>query len=280
MRRPSIKTLLLLPVVGAAAAASLTIALAPVLASPAILSLGEVEIGIGYAGSGWDLHIHDEGTNTEYEPDAAILRVLANAATSVPNDPAYAFLGNPGDAVWILPQVQDPNLLYLGYSAGEIAPGVFTGDQVLLRLLSVSGEGHFIVYLTDSFGAPQQILFSSRDGIDAADAVAVNAGDHVHANWAFTAPGIYKIGFEASGTLAAGNQFTSSGEVVYTFEVMEGGTAIAVGGVAGLLDSGPPAPGSAIPGKGQGHASFAAALAGALTLVLAAAFVIRRRIAQ
>jgi surface-anchored protein len=39
-------------------------------------------------------------------------------------------------------------------------------------------------------------------------------------NWAFTAPGIYRVGLQAAGTLAAGNQAITSAIVVYHFEVV------------------------------------------------------------
>jgi surface-anchored protein len=61
---------------------------------------------------------------------------------------------------------------------------------------------------------------NSRHGISAGDIFSANAGAHQDLNFAFSQPGIYTVNFEASGTLADGNMFTSSGPVAYTFEVV------------------------------------------------------------
>jgi surface-anchored protein len=184
------------------------------------LDEGEVDIGIAYEAGDWDLHAHDEGTDIEYKPDEVTLVAKSGAKSVIPNDPAFAFLGTPGDPIWVLPQVEDPNLLFLGLATEEIEDGVFVGDEIDLALVSVSGPGDLFVYTTDTFGDPQDIYFNSADGIDGSDSVTIPAGNHQHVNWAFSAAGNYDIGFEASGTLVAGNVFTSSGEVVYDFQVV------------------------------------------------------------
>jgi surface-anchored protein len=64
---------------------------------------------------------------------------------------------------------------------------------------------------------------NSRDGIDAAtDSIALSAvGGHVHVNWAFSAPGTYRVGLGASGRLAATGQTNASPVVEYTFLVQD-----------------------------------------------------------
>jgi surface-anchored protein len=186
-----------------------------------VISSGHVDIGIAYENGEWDLHIHDETIDQEYEPDAATLTVKSVAETTVPGDARFAFLGESGTPIWVLPQVEDENLLFLGIAAEEIEDGVFVGDQVRMTLKSVSGPGHFFVYSTGGAGGDPEVRMNSRDGIsDTNDFAVVLAGGHSDYNWAFTAPGVYQIGFQASGTLVAGNQAISSGAVTYTFEVM------------------------------------------------------------
>jgi surface-anchored protein len=134
--------------------------------------------------------------------------------------------------VWILPQTQDPNLLYLGLATEEILSGIFVGDEVSVNLISVSGPGTFSMY-TESLGNPN-VIFDSSDGISGADSVTLPVGTHQHFNFGFTAPGDYTIAFEGSGTLVAGNTFTQSGPVDYFFTVVPEPTSAALAGM-GIL---------------------------------------------
>jgi surface-anchored protein len=204
--------------------------------SQTTLTTEHVDVGIAYEGGLWDLHVHDETNDQEYEPGDAILFAGVGASNGVPANPLFSFLGNPGDSVWILPQNQDPSLMFLGVGAEELVAGTFVGDIVTLTLTSVSGPGHFALYQTDTFGSPT-VFMNSRDGITVGDSYTIGAGNHAHFNWAFSEMGPYTLSFEASGTLVAGNQFTASGPVDYTFQVVPepGAVTLFVLGGLGLL---------------------------------------------
>lgn len=199
-------------------AASLILASNAIADPPVRLETGHTDIGLAFEDGAWDLHIHDEANDLDYAPDEAVLVVLLNARTTVPNDPLYGFLGTPGSPVWILPQVQNPGLLFLGFGAEEIEAGVFQGDHLRVEMKSVTGPGAFVVFDVDPFGTPIPLL-SSRDGVDTNDARLLPTGAHSDLNWAFTAPGLYVVEFEASGTLSDG-ALVSSGPVAYTFHVV------------------------------------------------------------
>jgi surface-anchored protein len=207
-------------------------------AQPA-LSSGHVDIGLAYADGAWDLHIHDETTNIEYAPNEARLQLKASAATTAPADPRFSFLGTPGSPLWLLPQLENPDLLFLGLAAEEIGSGAFTGDQMRMTLKAATGPGNFFLYSTSGVTGVPDVRMNTSDGIaDASDFATVLAGGHTDYNWAFTAPGNYTLTFEASGNLVAGNLFTASGPVDYSFEVVpEPGTValISIGGSAILL---------------------------------------------
>jgi surface-anchored protein len=189
---------------------------APTPTEPVVLWSGHVDgPGIGFEDGEWDLHVHDHDTEAEYEPDEVVLGVAAEAETTVPADPAYAFLGDAGDAAWILPKGHVHGLLSLGYAAEEIEDGVLAGDELTLSLLAVDGPGSFALYDTDGLGVPT-VVFDSDDALP--QSLPVAAGAHVHANWAFSAPGTYTVTYEANGTPAGGSP-VSSGPVEYTFEV-------------------------------------------------------------
>jgi surface-anchored protein len=187
-------------------------------AAPVTLDKGHVDVvDVEYADGGFELHIHDDGQDTEYDPADVLLRVPAAARAAVPDDPAYAFLGTPGRHVWILPQVQDPDLLFAGLSTEELPAGVFAGDHVTLTLCAVSGPGKVSVFTTDAVGSPD-IVFNSRDGVP--DATTLAVGGHQHANWGFTAAGTYRVTFHVSARLAANNQVVTSAPTTVTFRVL------------------------------------------------------------
>ena len=200
-------------------------ATAPLYALPTLTN-EHVDIGVAFEGGAFDLHIHDETNDVEYAPDEAILEVGPVAYQLVPNFPAFSFLGAPGvDSVWILPKVQDPNLLFLGIGSEEITSGTLDLDQYTLSLVSVSNVngGMFTLYDVDGFNVPT-VVFNSGDGITGADSTTLPTGDHAHFNYTFSAPGQYDIAFKVDG-LVGGNPVTQT--ATYTFDVVpEPGSAL------------------------------------------------------
>ena len=210
------RTALLLP--GMIAAALVAGAL-PATASPVvIISQGHVDaVDVHYEDGGLDLHVHDDTVDPSVERDPAdvVLRVLPGARTTVPDDPAYRFLGTSGAPVWVLPQTQDLELLWPGLSTEELEPGVFAGDTVTLALCKVRGPGALSVFTTDAFGAPT-VLANSGDGTP--DRLALGVAGHRHVNWGFTKPGWYRATFQATATLTDGTRVASD-PTVFTFWV-------------------------------------------------------------
>lgn len=140
-----------------------------------------------------------------------------SARLEVPDAEAFAFLGAPGQTVWIAPESQDPELIWPGWDTETIPAGVLQGDAVDLTLLSAEGPGAVEVFFNyDTFTGAVPRLFSSTD--PAYKTLQQPVGRHVHANWSFGAPGTYELTFEASATTAARTAI-SSGPVVYTFVV-------------------------------------------------------------
>ena len=188
----------------------------------AVLTKGHADIGVNFEDDAWDLHIHDEETDTEYEPSEALLRVGLDAKltrTGNAADPAYDFLGVPaGSSLFVLPQVENPNLLFLGIGGEELATGLLAGNKASLRLASVSGPGQFSVWQSGLTPTTPKLIMATSDGIDAADSFDVAAGSHAHVNFAFTKLGFYEVTFVALGIDADGNE-TDSGQITYYFVV-------------------------------------------------------------
>jgi len=185
---------------------------------PHLLQVGHVDGFAVHVDDGeLEVHIHDDSgaEPVERDPASTVLHALPGTKTQVPNNPNFAFLGPAGADVWILPQTQRPDILWLGWETQGISPGVLQGNQLTWRVTGVDGPGDFSVFTVGAFGAPT-VIFNSADGLP--DSRVVPTGVHVHGNWGFTAPGEYTVTFEATATLADGTP-VSSGPVPYTFTV-------------------------------------------------------------
>lgn len=206
---------------GGVLAAGLTGLAAPAQAypvpAPIVLSSGHVDVvDVEYEDGGLELAVHDESSDAEYAPAAVVLHVKNLAKTAVPDDPAYAFLGAPGDPVWLLPEVDNPDLIFAGLSTEELEPGVFRDDTVTIKVERVRGPGDVAIFTQDAVGTPN-VLVDSGDGLP--DAIPLATGGHTHANWAFEEAGTYKLKVRATATLAATGETVSSDAAVYTFTV-------------------------------------------------------------
>ena len=178
-----------------------------------------VHVQIGYVAGHWDLHVLDFHSG-RFTPDEAPFFVALAARQAIPAGEAFRFLGAAGDAVWILPQNEASGLLNLGIGTSGIGPGVFVGNQVRLSLARVDGPGHFAMFSLSPLGVPV-VHLASADGVhpdtDVLTLPAVNG--HVHVNWSFSAPGVYRVGFVVHGTLAATGLPAASPVTDYTFIV-------------------------------------------------------------
>jgi surface-anchored protein len=225
-------------VAGVALAAGVVSVASPAHAADAVvLSRGHADaIDVHYEDGALKLRVHDDTVSPSVSRDPAdvTLQALPAAETAVPDLPAFSFLGEPGTSVWMLPQVQDPGLLWPGWNTTALSSGVFAGDKVSLSLVGVAGPGDVTLFDTNSLGVPN-VKFRSSDGLP--DALSVPVHTHAHASWAFTKTGRYTLRFQADATLTTGAQ-VSTGPVEYHFVVGElgggGGDAVslAVSGMA------------------------------------------------
>lgn len=162
----------------------------------------------------------DDGSN--HDPATTIVEVPSTARTTVPAaspGTSYRYAAPVGQDVWVLPEIQDPNLVWLGWSAQRVPSTAYQG-QLTMRFEGVTGAaggkppGELV--LTDSFApygaAP---LASTREGLPRA--LSMPANIHKHLNWTFTAPGTYCLGVSAEATMADGHR--SSETSVLTFVV-------------------------------------------------------------
>lgn len=210
----------LLTTATAAATAALLAWAAPAQAgSLVVLSLGHADIvDVAYEEGAFEIAVHDETVEPDVERDPADVLFWAKpeSAVAVPDDSRYAFLGNPGATVYVLPEVENEALLFAGIATEELEPGVFAGDTISLRFKKVIGPDGVSLFTTDPAGNPS-VAVDSEDGLP--DVITLPVGTHMHQNWAFEKPGYYAIKVEVTGVLAGTTTTVTSDAVWLKFKV-------------------------------------------------------------
>ena len=196
---------------------------------------GHCDLGAEYRAAEQELHLHylfhtgspglDEDGNPlegKYAPSELHTRVSDETKTTVPSGTAYGFLGVPaGSDVWILPQGNMPGQPYLGFGTEELDWDDWS-TLISYTLVSVDGPGEFSMWMSQPFGDPI-VHWATSDGIvddgEYTDVYEQPALAHSHANWGFTAEGVYHVQMQLSGTLADGTTLVSSDVGTFTFLV-------------------------------------------------------------
>lgn len=208
--------------------------------SAAVYTRGHADFGIGYEEGDFYFHFHAEGAtvdgsevgDAEYDiPDVTVMAPLG-ASVVLPID--FPALGaNTGQTVWILPEVQDPALPFLGLATEEL-DGAEWGDITfsLGAVTSPSGNGDFALWQSGSFG---EVLLRMSTADPAVDLLLLPTGSHAHYNWGFTEAGIWQVEMTVSGTHIA-DGFQSSTQTL-TFNVVPEPASALMGGLGmlGLL---------------------------------------------
>jgi len=233
------------------------------------LTAGHVDIGPRYRDGEWTVLVHDDtAVPPVWRPlSDVVLRVPDAAVQQVPADPAYAFLGRePGDRVHVIPQTQDQQVVWVGWNTQD--PGVMDAIArgVTMSLLGVEGPGGMVVFLQNGdLGAPTVLWDTAKPY---PQPVWVETNTHTHANWVFTAPGVYLALVELSADLAGGG--TLSAREVVRFAV---GDATPTADAFAAALSAPAAPGASTPPAAAAPDDGGNALLGALIAVAAAVLV-------
>lgn len=162
-----------------------------------------------------DTRLHSDGSVFRDPADVVVAVDEHRSARTVPDAPAFGFLGAPGSTFYALPQVQDPELPWPGWSTERLAatlPAGTTADEVRLDV-QVSGPGEVQTWQLDGFG---NVVNRHVTGTSGTIPVAVPA--HVHTSWAFTELGTYRLTVTPSGNLSDGTAVTGRA-ATYTVQV-------------------------------------------------------------
>ncbi|MGC9808319.1 TIGR03773 family transporter-associated surface protein [Schaalia odontolytica] len=171
------------------------------------ISVGHVDLGPRLIDGQWRAGLrHDaEGGAVWRDPNQTVLRVSDAAIMTAPDSADYPFLSDVvGKPVHVIPQTQNPGVVWLGWNTQDPAVTATIDRGLTMRVGPVSGPGRAWLFLqSGTFGKP---LLLADSGAAPGD-VWIDSGTHVHANWAFSAPGVYAATVTFSGT-------TTSGEAV------------------------------------------------------------------
>lgn len=156
----------------------------------------------------------DEDRGLNLATNEVILVGMESSKLTLPTGTPF---GNGGAPFWILPQSQNPKLLYLGVSAEGLSPDAFEGS-IRLRLRRMEGPGYMMVWQATGPGR-FAIRINTRDGMDDSDSFSPITGSHEHFNWGFSAPGLYRVTLQAEARTKDSGQVLSSLESTFLFQI-------------------------------------------------------------
>ena len=174
------------------------------------ISVGHVDLGPRLIDGQWRAGLrHDAESGAVWrDPNQTVLRVSDAAIMTAPDSADYPFLADvAGKPVYIVPQTQNPGVVWLGWNTQDPAVTATIDRGLTMRVGPVSGPGRAWLFLqSGTFGKP---LLLADSGAAPGD-VWIDSGTHVHANWAFSAPGTYTATVTFLGTTTAGEAVSAS----------------------------------------------------------------------
>ena len=174
------------------------------------ISVGHVDLGPRLIDGQWRAGLrHDAETGAVWrDPNQTVLRVGDAAIMTAPDSADYPFLADvAGKPVYVVPQTQNPSVVWLGWNTQDPAVTATIDRGLTMRVGPVSGPGRAWLFLqSGTFGKP---LLLADSGAAPGD-VWIDSGTHVHANWAFSAPGTYTATVTFLGTTTTGEAVSAS----------------------------------------------------------------------
>ena len=174
------------------------------------ISVGHVDLGPRLIDGQWRAGLrHDAESGAVWrDPNQTVLRVNDAAIMTAPDSADYPFLADvAGKPVYVVPQTQNPSVVWLGWNTQDPAVTATIDRGLTMRVGPVSGPGRAWLFLqSGTFGKP---LLLADSGAAPGD-VWIDSGTHVHANWAFSAPGTYTATVTFLGTTTAGEAVNAS----------------------------------------------------------------------
>ena len=218
------------------------------------ISVGHVDLGPRLIDGQWRAGLrHDAESGAVWrDPNQTVLRVSDAAIMTAPDSADYPFLADvAGKPVYVVPQTQNPGVVWLGWNTQDPAVTATIDRGLTMRVGPVSGPGRAWLFLqSGTFGKP---LLLADSGAAPGD-VWIDSGTHVHANWAFSAPGTYTATVTFLGTTTAGEAVSAS----TTLRFAVGDAASASEALAMAAPAAAPADGASAPSSASSSGAAAA----------------------
>lgn len=230
------------------------------------ISVGHVDLGPRLIDGQWRAGLrHDAESGAVWrDPNQTVLRVNDAAIMTAPDSADYPFLADvAGKPVYVVPQTQNPSVVWLGWNTQDPAVTATIDRGLTMRVGPVSGPGRAWLFLqSGTFGKP---LLLADSGAAPGD-VWIDSGTHVHANWAFSAPGTYTATVTFLGTTTAGEAVSASTTLRFAVgDAASASEALAMAAPAAAPADGASAPSSASSSGAAPAASGAADPAGSFS---------------
>ncbi len=162
----------------------------------------------------FQLAVRDSDRRTNHPATRAVLMVRESARNTIPE--GFDVLGPAGSHLWILPQSQDPQHLYLGAS-GEGLPAGVLEQGPSIQLLRIEGPSHFMAWQSDALEGIL-VRMSTRDGISEIDQLSLSVGGHAHFNWGFSSNGFVTAWMQVQASVGGTNAWSPPTPILFAVE--------------------------------------------------------------
>ncbi|TDC25135.1 LPXTG cell wall anchor domain-containing protein [Micromonospora sp. 15K316] len=177
-------------------------------------------VSLSVADGDLSLHVRDANQIARnavgHDPSDVQLSTEGGVAVRVPDNPAFSFLGAPGQAVWSLTSGSEG---LPAFDTTGVRRGVVPGDTVTLSL-AAEGPGRFTVYTPSGLGTAGLLLGTS------AREVRLPAESRTPVVWAFDEPGNYRLTLSSSATLSTGRTVTTDATYQVTVPQIQPGPVV------------------------------------------------------
>lgn len=186
------------------------------VAEDEVVTDGHVDVGPRFIDGEWTMLARDdrEVPSVWRDPERTVLHLGDAAVLPAPEGPDYEFLGvEPGTPVHVVPQTQAPDVVWLGWNTQdpEVVDAIDQGAS--LRLDGLDGPGDVFVFLQEGVSGPPNVLWDS--GAPLPQELWMEVNTHVHANWVFTEPGIYRLDVTMLADLTDGTRAEDPSTLVF-----------------------------------------------------------------
>jgi surface-anchored protein len=123
-------------------------------------------------------------------------------------DAGYGFLGDAGDTIYLLDEVQSAGIPWPGWSTERLLGTLPEGIEIPYEIgavrftVQVDGPGDVLTWATGQDGGPTNRYVDTTD--DAPDIIPTAPSVHAHTAWAFTEPGDYHLQVTPEATTTTG----------------------------------------------------------------------------